>query len=283
MPWTLPCLRTLNSTIGTARCRASCPIATNLQTMIPMKAKSLLLIGLLAFVGVRLLAQPSYVNYQGTLNDQDGNPLSSGSYTMDFRLHTNLIGNSAPIWGPFRFDGTVGDGRSEKVNVVKGRFNVILGPKDIAGRPIQGAFSGDACYVEIRVNDDDPILPRQQVLTAPYAFETQNARTVNYIEPVHYLNPPGIIAPFAGAVTKVPPGWLACDGKEFRATDYPGLYATIGMAWGGRTNVISESEVDYFFRVPDLRGMFLRGVNGDRADGWGDPEAGARTNAVPSE
>lgn len=245
-----------------------------------MKTKSLLLIGLLAFVGVRLLAQPSYVNYQGALNDKDGNPLSTGSYTMEFRLYSNLIGGD-PIWGPFQFDGTTGEGHSDKVSVVNGRFNVILGPKDTTGRPIQGAFSGDACYVEIRIENGDPILPRQQVLTVPYAFEAQNARTVNYIEPVHYLNPPGIIAPFAGPATNVPPGWLACDGKEYLATEYPGLYATIGMAWGGRTNVI-QSKVEYLFCVPDLRGMFLRGVQGDRTDGWGDLGANARTNAVPS-
>ena len=50
--------------------------------------------------------------------------------------------------------------------------------------------------------------------------------------------------------------------------------AAIGGAWG----------YDNFddFRVPDLRGVFLRGVNGGRADGFGDPDASSRPGAYPS-
>lgn len=247
-----------------------------------MKTKSLLLVALLALASVHLVAQPAYVNYQGTVNDQEGNPLTTGSYIMDFRLYTNLVGNAAPVWGPFRFDGTTGDGHSGKATVTQGRFNVILGPEDMSGRSIQTAFTGDTCYVEIRIDNGSPILPRQQVLSAPYAFEAQNARTVSNLAPMHFLNPPGMIAPFAGAADKVPAGWLLCDGTEYPTTNYPNLYATLGMAWGGKTNVISATEVRYFFRVPDLRGMFLRGLNGTRNDGWGDPEASTRANAVPS-
>lgn len=251
-----------------------------------MKITPLLLTGLLLAAGAALFANPQYVNYQGILNDGDGDPLPTGDYTMEFQIHRDLLADSL-IWGPFLFDGTNGPGHSAMVHVTNGRFNVILGPADTGGRAIGVAFAEDPatpdqCFVEIRVNGGEPILPRQQILTVPYAFEAQNARNLNLVAPVHYLNPPGMMTPFAGprlkedGLTNVPEGWLVCDGTEYLAADYPDLYDAIGMAWGGREEVISPEEAHIYFRVPDMRGMFLRGVSGSRDDGYQDPDAGTR-------
>ena len=53
--------------------------------------------------------------------------------------------------------------------------------------------------------------------------------------------PAGIIMPFAGPVANVPDGWLPCDGKTLKSTDYPKLFANIGTTWGYETNIIEDS------------------------------------------
>jgi len=65
-------------------------------------------------------------------------------------------------------------------------------------------------------------------------------------------SPAGIIAPFAG--TSAPSGWLACQGQVVSQTTYAALYAAIGATW----NTGGEGAGN--FRLPDLRGMFLRGT-----------------------
>ncbi len=75
--------------------------------------------------------------------------------------------------------------------------------------------------------------------------------------------PVGTIMAFAGGA--IPPGYLACDGALISRTTYADLFAAIGTAWG-TTNATN-------FRVPDLRGKFMRGVSG--GSGF-DPDAGSR-------
>ena len=65
-------------------------------------------------------------------------------------------------------------------------------------------------------------------------------------------NPPGMIATFAGS--SAPTGWLLCDGTQYAQTAYANLFAAIGSAWN------TGGETAGNFRVPDLRGMFLRGT-----------------------
>jgi hypothetical protein len=79
----------------------------------------------------------------------------------------------------------------------------------------------------------------------------------------HSLVPPGTIVAYGG--TTAPQGWLMCNGASYAQTAYPKLYIAIGTAYGnfGGAN----------FLVPDLRGKFLRGVDGATAN---DPGAGSR-------
>jgi microcystin-dependent protein len=65
-------------------------------------------------------------------------------------------------------------------------------------------------------------------------------------------SPAGIIAPFAG--TSAPSGWLPCDGSAVSQTTYAALFAAIGTTW----DIGGEGAGN--FRLPDLRGMFLRGA-----------------------
>lgn len=75
------------------------------------------------------------------------------------------------------------------------------------------------------------------------------------------INPPGSIMAYGGSGS--PPGWLVCDGSEYRITDFQELFETIGYNFGPRSTVAAG-----FFRVPDLRGRQLLG-----SDNMGGTEA----------
>ena len=67
---------------------------------------------------------------------------------------------------------------------------------------------------------------------------------------------PGILMPTGTILTfssmTPPSGYLLCDGKSYSNSTYPNLFAVIGTAYG--------STSPSTFSVPDLRGMFLRGL-----------------------
>lgn len=87
---------------------------------------------------------------------------------------------------------------------------------------------------------------------------------------VYNNTPIGVIQSFAGAADKVPEGWMICDGSSLSRTQYPDLFNTIGTAWG--------SADASSFNIPDLRGVFLRGVNNGENK---DPNALTRTAIKP--
>ncbi|WP_208441658.1 phage tail protein [Bartonella raoultii] len=66
--------------------------------------------------------------------------------------------------------------------------------------------------------------------------------------------PCGFIATFA--MQELPNGWLLCDGATYKRKEYPQLFKAIGDKWG--------KDSDTTFKVPDLRGMFLRGFDNGR-------------------
>ena len=72
--------------------------------------------------------------------------------------------------------------------------------------------------------------------------------------------PDGTILAFAGKWTKPDEekiwGWRLCNGAVVTRDDYPVLWQRIGTSWGHGT---SANELD--FNLPDLQGMFLRGVD----------------------
>src|SRR5262245_66522010 len=89
--------------------------------------------------------------------------------------------------------------------------------------------------------------------------------------------PIGSIVAFAGPIDsrwEIASGWLLCDGRLLDRSDpqFGPLFDAIGFTWGG--------DLVQRFHLPDLRGYFLRGVDG-RADGRRDPDSDARTANNP--
>jgi len=84
----------------------------------------------------------------------------------------------------------------------------------------------------------------------------------------------GTIAAFAGPIERIPNGWLYCDGsilsntevrpnqKGSQAThtgDFSKLVEVLGDYWGDGGDGTGPK-----VNLPDLRGMFLRGADGDK-------------------
>lgn len=73
--------------------------------------------------------------------------------------------------------------------------------------------------------------------------------------------PLGAVQMWAGAT--IPEGYVLCDGRALRTSDYPELYAALGSTFN---TAASASGINYateqgYFRVPDLRGRFVVGLH----------------------
>ena len=179
---------------------------------------------------------PQLLNYQGKLA-LEGRTLPTGDYTLSFSIYDKpsapgcssqvAVNCARRIWGPQVFDGEIrAMGHGAQVPVVKGFFNVILGPHDVEGRPIMEALSSPDRFVEVTVQDDMPILPRHQVLSVPFALRSMGEVPVG-----------GIIM-FSGKEEALPGNWRVCKGQKVEDGDSP-LHGTA---------------------LPDLRGRFIRGA-----------------------
>lgn len=76
------------------------------------------------------------------------------------------------------------------------------------------------------------------------------------------LLPTGVVLPYAGGTA--PTGWLFCNGQEISQTVYADLYAALLTTYNTQINPTTGSAwaapAGGNFRVPDYRGVFLRGV-----------------------
>lgn len=68
------------------------------------------------------------------------------------------------------------------------------------------------------------------------------------------LLPPGLVAHFP--TTTPPEGWLRCNGADVSRTTYAALFAVVGLTFGSASGST--------FRLPDLRGEFIRGWDDGR-------------------
>jgi hypothetical protein len=211
---------------------------------------------------------PPLINYQGQLLDASGNPMATGDYNVEIKLYSAESGG-AVVWGPQTFNGQSGTGLGPKVSVVQGHFNLILGPKDTADRNLVDIVgTNPSLFLELKVGSGNPIAPRQQLLTAPYALSaatTVNATKLNGYDwspifsggdPVNGNFAVGVAhnttdakADFNGRI-RVRQGifgsagiWFAQNGAFDRAfvgmldNDNVGFYTAAGAGWAFRVNV----------------------------------------------
>jgi microcystin-dependent protein len=85
-------------------------------------------------------------------------------------------------------------------------------------------------------------LGTQKLMSVPYALSAGDGVPV------------GTIVAFGGDTTKIPQGWVLCDGRPLSINDpkYVNLYNAIGQSWG--------TTGAGYFNLPGLQGLFLRGA-----------------------
>ena len=169
---------------------------------------------------------------------------------METTLDTGDYDLTVRLWDAPSAGSNVWVEAHSKVPVVRGYFSLVLGG---INAQLSQALAYTNLHIDVTCTNPVAASGRQRLLSVPYALNGV---------------PPGSIISFGGQTNRVPHGWLLCDGHEEQVSDYPALFYAIEHSWGGSNDV---------FRVPDLRGQFLRGVD---LDADVDPDADARTNRV---
>lgn len=130
---------------------------------------------------------PEAINFQGKITSETDDIPSGVSYAIAFEIYDSAAGGGL-IWGPQKFSS---------VPISGGEFNVILGPKDTAGRNISAAFAAKQRFVSIKIAETaggldaaTPLTPRQAMVSVPYAFRANHADSAVTVEgPNLYVHP----------------------------------------------------------------------------------------------
>lgn len=164
---------------------------------------------------------PPLINYQGMLADANGNPMTA-TKKLTFNIYDAPIGGSK-IWGPQVFN---------TVPLINGRFNVILGTTDNNGRKITDAFGAKERYLGFTVDGNSEIVPRQQILSTPYAIQAENAVKANSALEAEHAAIADVASTVQGSVLYINPN----DGNVGIGTDTPGkkleINGTLGFTGG---------------------------------------------------
>ncbi|MDY7003807.1 MAG: phage tail protein [Cyanobacteriota bacterium] len=130
----------------------------------------------------------------------------------------------------------------------------------------------------IQVNSASAAEVPMETITAEGDITTESGIEVDCSNTSSAGVPIGTINAYGGVVTGSDKselqtqGWLVCDGDEYLIAEYENLYCKIGSYYG-------TASVPEKFKVPDLRGRFVRGVD----SGTGrDPDAGSRGASAPN-
>ena len=99
---------------------------------------------------------PTQINFQGTLTDSSGNPIT-GTRSMLFHLFNDSTGGFYPLWGETR----------SSVEIQDGLFRVVLGNVNPLSYSV---FNGQERWLQIEV-DGETLLPRTKIASVPYAFK----------------------------------------------------------------------------------------------------------------
>lgn len=83
--------------------------------------------------------------------------------------------------------------------------------------------------------------------------------------------PIGTIIIWGGDPTEIPENWKVCNGDPLKIDQHQKLHHVLGKRWDN-----DGKYKENHFNIPDLRGVFLRGVNEDRNDEYSDPEFSER-------
>lgn len=206
------------------------------------------------------------IPFQGRVTDGSGQPLQ-GVYRVTFSIYDEGTGGTA-LYTESHAD----------VSVIGGQINVLLGSLVSLDDPngdqnpvdavqFDGALRPRYLGIKVGLDTNQEMVPRHQLVPSFHAriadttvvggVDTEQladgAVTIAKVDP-RVLVPAGAIMPYAGSTA--PTGWVLCDGTEYDGTlpEFSALYDAIGTSFG-------EGSGANLFKVPDLRGQFLRGLD----------------------
>ena len=120
---------------------------------------------------------PHLINFQGTLTDSAGNPIT-GTRTMWFSIYSDSTGGT-PLWTE----------QHNSIVIAEGLYHVILG----STTPIPTSlFDGSTLWFGVRI-DPDPqeLIPRQPLISVPYGYKSVRSDTANTLQvPLHLTGTP---------------------------------------------------------------------------------------------
>lgn len=204
---------------------------------------------------------PNEIRYNGRLKSYQ-EPVN-GVRHINFRIYESE--SDTPVW----------QSGVQNINVSSGIFSYIISPGT------QLDLRKGNLWLELVV-DGKELAPKEKLTAQPYALHSKSAENLSsnneikieigdrslYLgiddagkpyfkasesaEKDYFGVPPGTVIAFAGPATNAPKGYLLCNGATYNKADYPDLFNAIGTIYGGdgTTN----------FKVPDFRGVFLRGL-----------------------
>lgn len=108
-----------------------------------------------------LAATPGLVSFQGLLTDTSGIPVLDATYSVRFSVWDAASGPTE-VWNETQPTMAVADGL----------FSVLLGSVIPLTKTI---FDGSERWLEVKVESDPPMTPRQRFATVPYAFFAEEA------------------------------------------------------------------------------------------------------------
>lgn len=111
-----------------------------------------------------LASVPELVNFQGVLTDGSGAPIADGNHSLTFRVYDALSGGNLQ-WQ-----------EKQMVTTDGGLFHALLGSVTSVTAAV---FDGTPRFLEVQVESDTPLAPRQQFVSIPYAFHAATADVAN--------------------------------------------------------------------------------------------------------
>ncbi|NUN95010.1 MAG: tail fiber protein [Candidatus Omnitrophica bacterium] len=249
-------------------------------------------------------SSPPILNYQGRLTDSTGNNPITQPVTLTFSFYDDEDGG-ALLGDGYSYQITVTPNN-------QGFVSTLIGGQGGQGGAVpRTIFASQDVFLNVNMKTQgmsvgEDLRPRIPMLSVPYAFYSDHATNSDHAStsdsamtattatnamnavtatsattavnadnaanlggqpPSHYGVPAGTIVAFGGSAP--PTGWLLCDGVLLdKVGTYAALFAAIGSSFTQPGDPVTK------FRVPDLRGVFIRGLD-DRSPSVPDrdPEA----------
>ena len=195
----------------------------------------------------------------GQLLGDDGSGAGSPAYAFDGDTDTGMFRSGANTIG-FSTAGTtrvsISDSGLDMTNALPIRF------QDSSGAPFVSLKSPSALSGNV-----DLTLPSSIVSGGFMQTDSSGNLSFQIVAGV----PSGAV--FCIAVASVPSGYLECNGQSVSRTTFAALFAVIGTQYGA-----SNSST---FKVPDLRGEFIRGFDNGRGVDSGRSVASSQSHQHP--